>query len=78
VIGSDIKMFNANNPNPNSYTGPHKWVGHTAGHPFAVCQICGVRQFSPGPGTPDPAPPRSPSGDWYAPHEPATCTPVKT
>lgn len=74
--GGNVKMFTSENPDPNPYTGPHKWVSHTGGHPYAECSVCGVKQISPGPGTPDPVPERTPSRDWYAPHEPPTCYPL--
>jgi hypothetical protein len=73
--GGDIKMHTAQNPDPNPYTGPHNWALHTAGHPYAECLVCGAIQVAPGPGTPGPAPERTSAGDWYAPHEPETCTP---
>jgi len=73
--GGDCQIYTAETPNPNPYTGPHKWARHTAGHPWAQCQVCGAEQIDPGPGDPDPPPERAPSGLWYAPHEPPTCEP---
>jgi len=75
--GGNCQIYSAEDPDPNPYTGPHKWARHTAGHPWAECRVCGAEQVSPGPGEPDPPPERTPSGLWYAPHEPPTCEPKR-